>query len=90
MDGDAYNARADRGLALLTAHLTRDSDGTLNEASFRSILGNNISDDDLIGGLADMVLAAELVMRSYQVKTGLTPMEVLQEIALYRERRRSE
>ena len=78
--------RIERGIALLTAHLNRDpASGALDEVSFRAVLGQNITDDDVIAGLSDMLIVAEMVMLTYQVKTDLRPIEVLREVALYRQ-----
>jgi hypothetical protein len=90
MDRDALDARLDRGTALLTTYLTRDPGGKMDVTSLRSILGHNVSDDDVISGLSDMLLAAEIVMLSYFAKTDILPIDVLREIAIHREQRREE
>ncbi|TXI53391.1 hypothetical protein [Mycolicibacter arupensis] len=90
MDRDVLDARLDRGTALLTTYLTRDPGGTMDANSLRSILGHNVSDDDVISALGDMLLAAETVMLSYSVKTDIPPIDALREIAIHREQRRGE
>lgn len=89
MDRDALDARINRGIPLLTTFLTQGSSG-IDETAFRSILGDDLSDDDVIAALSDMLLVARLVMMSYHVKTDIEPIDVLREIAVHREQKRNQ
>lgn len=88
-EDDVVDARVTRGISLLTAHLNRDPSASFaDEGLLRAVLGYDLTEDDVISALGDMLVAAELVMMSYQVKTEIRPIEVLREIATYREQRR--
>lgn len=41
----------------------------------------------MLAALSDMLIASEMVMLTYQVKTDIRPIEVLREIALHRQGR---
>ncbi|RIK16413.1 MAG: hypothetical protein DCC50_04995 [Acidobacteria bacterium] len=78
--------RIERGLGLLTTYLTRDIEtGEMSEGGLRALLGYGLTDDDVIAAMSDMILASELVMLTYQVKTDIRPVEVVREIALWRQ-----
>ncbi|QIN93623.1 hypothetical protein SEA_DUMPSTERDUDE_35 [Gordonia phage DumpsterDude] len=78
---DEVRASVGRGIPLLTAYLERDVSGKMDESSLRAVLGYNVSDDEVIQALSDMLHVAELVMLYYSTKTDELPIELLREIA---------
>lgn len=71
-----------RGIPLLTAYLQRDESGNIDQSSLRAVLGYNVTDDQAIQALTDMLHAAEVVMLYYFTKTDEPPIKLLREIAV--------
>jgi len=58
----------------------------MDEQLFRSVLGDNVSVDDLNVALMDMITAAEFVMLRYRLMTDVRPLEVIRQITARRQK----
>ncbi len=85
MATDELGERLQRAVSLMTVHLDRDSDGTVDTAALTVALGPDASADDLLRALSDVMLLTELVLWSHWKATQKEPRQVLQEIALHQE-----